>query len=238
MERIMNFVFVILFCIVFGSIINEGWIISIDEDATELTRLFEEFWSFKPDVLKEEGPLAICQFIDQCCKDEDRSRAISALIDSMDKVNINEDYNNRIINECINTTDLKESIQSCPSIRHILYPVITQQDSLDGIEYAIFMNYTATVGKLANHEDGFCNNEEIYAVLCSSNVKLITSCFTKSLQNIYDENDYEVYRRFVMEAKQNFTDANQQLFQLEMKKMHKQMKPFLRVLSKYYSKKH
>jgi hypothetical protein len=82
----MNFVFVILFCIVFGSIINEDWIISIDEDATELTQLFEEFWSLKPDVLKEEGPLAVCQFIDQCCKDEDRSRAISTLIDSMDKL--------------------------------------------------------------------------------------------------------------------------------------------------------
>ncbi len=120
-----------------------------------------------------------------------------------------------------------------------LYRLITEQDRLDGIEYGrIFTNYSATFEKLVDYADEFCNNEEIYTVICLSNVKLITSCFTKTLQNMYDENEYEVYRRFVMETKRNFTDANQQLFQLEMEKMQKQMKPFFHVLSKYYSKKH
>jgi hypothetical protein len=67
---------------------------------------------------------------------------------------------------------------------------------------------------------------------------LVKNCFRKELQNFYDKNGYESYRESVIELKQKFTTAYQQLFQLEMKQMHKQMKPLLRVLSKYYLKQH
>jgi hypothetical protein len=240
----MKLVFVILlFCIVLGNIINGGWIreqISVDEDATELSRLFNELWSLKPDVFYEEGPFVICQFIDQCCKkEEDRSRAISALIDWFKSAIPSDDSVNKIINECVNTTDLKESIESCPPIRHILYPVITEKDHSNFIDYErIFINNTLGTGKSTNNEDRLCNKEELHALLCSSDTKLVKNCFRKELQNFYDKNGYESYRESVIELKQKFTTAYQQLFQLEMKQMHKQMKPLLRVLSKYYLKQH
>jgi hypothetical protein len=245
----MNFVFVICFCIIFGSITNGGWIgeqtsvdeeeTSVGQDAAELTRLFEDFWALKPDVFYEEGPLVICQFLDQCCENVvDRSRAISILFDASDDSLTYGNFEKKAINECVNTTDLSEAIQSCPPIRHVLYPVFTEKERSDAMPYGLLLlKYTDVMNKIFKKEDGLCTNEEEYAILCSRGGKLIENCFSKTLQDMYDKNDLQVYQKFVTEAKQNLTTAYQQAFQLEMKRMQKEMKPILRIFSKYNSRK-
>jgi hypothetical protein len=49
----------------------------IDENAIEVARIFEQVWSMKPAVLLNQRPVAICQFVDGCCRSEDRLKAVS-----------------------------------------------------------------------------------------------------------------------------------------------------------------
>jgi hypothetical protein len=217
-SKTMHGIHVVLFGIIFTVVINAAWVklpISIDKDATELTRLAEKFWSLKPVVFQNNGPLVLCQFIDECCAIENRFQAVSSMVFSIINEHRNKYRYGRIINKCINSTDLKETSQSCPSLYKLLSPLITEQDKSVIMEYMrIVMNYFTELNNLIRYVDKSCNSEEIYALLCLSNTALVQTCVTKILEEIYDEDDYKIYPEFIVETKQTLIDLNQKLFPL------------------------
>ena len=211
----MHHIFVILFCTIFVIAINGAWIKlapSIDKDAIELARLAEEFWSLKPVVFQNKGPLVLCQFINECCSVENRLQAISVIVPSIVNEYRNKNRYNRVLNACLNLTALEEANQSCPLLHKIISPTITQQDKFDIMQHRrVIMNHFTELNNLTNYVYKFCNNEEIHALLCLSNTNLTRTCAHKILQGIYNDNSYEVYQEFIMKSKETLMDINQQL---------------------------
>lgn len=211
----MHRIFVVLFYIIFAVGIKGAWIelsTSIDEDAVELTQLTETFWSLKPAVFQKKGPLVLCQFIDECCTTENRLQAISSMVYSIVHEYRNKNRYNQVINKCISSIDSKEVNQSCLSLNKLLFPIITEQDkSMIKQHRKIIMNYFLELNNLVTYVNEKCNNEEIHALLCSSNTKLVKTCASKILQVIYNEDGYEIYQEFLTKTKQILVDLNQRL---------------------------
>jgi hypothetical protein len=205
-----------LFCMIFLSGINGAWLTlptSVDEDAITLTRLAEEFWSLKPAVFQNKGPLVLCQVIDECCATDDRAKAVSLMVSSITDENRSRNRYARILNTCINSTD-----QSCPPLFNLISPSITLQEKSDIKQHRrIIMNYDTKLNDLINRVNESCNNEEIHALLCLSDTKLVKTCINKILRSIYDVDGYKVYHEYVVETKQTLIDVNQQLSELFIK---------------------
>jgi hypothetical protein len=218
----MHRILLVLFCIIFVVVgINGVWIKlvpSVNEDAIELAQLAEQFWSLKPAVFQRKGPLVLCQFIDECCSTENRFQAISFIVSSIANEYRNKNRYARVLNSCINSTAMEKANQSCPLLNQIISPSITQEDKFDIIQHRrVIVNYYTQLNNLTNHVYESCNNEEIHALLCLSNTKLIRSCVNKILQEIYDDNGYDGYQEFIIETKKILIDLNQQLSSLSMK---------------------
>jgi hypothetical protein len=202
----------VFFCIIFVVGINGAWIkqpASIDENAVELTQLTEKFWSLKPTIFKRTKPVVYCQIIDQCCDDEDRLEAVSLMsqyIDGTDRYSFAE-----VLLTCMNSTTAHEENQLCSSIIESIIPLrITYQNS-DVQKYIHITNkYDKLLDNLLDYILSTCNSEEIYALLCLSNEKLVKTCAGRILQNIYDDH-YKSYEAVVMYTKQVLIDLNQQL---------------------------
>ncbi len=183
--------------------------VSIDENAIELTQLTEKFWSLKPDILKRTKPVVYCQIIDQCCDGEDRLEAVSLIsqyIDGTDKYSLAE-----VLLTCMNSTTANKADQLCSSIIESIIPLRIMYQNSDVQKY---INITSKYDKLLNNILDYilstCNSEEIYALLCLSNEKLVEKCTGKILQKIYDDH-YESYEAVMVYTKQVLIDLNQQL---------------------------
>ncbi len=82
----MNLIFVALSCIIFMNGASGASLdlpTSINKDAAEIGRVWVQVWSSKPPELLNRRPLAICPFIDNCCADEDRLKAIELMGSSL-----------------------------------------------------------------------------------------------------------------------------------------------------------
>ena len=206
-----------LICIIITVGINEAWPqlpILVDEDVTELTRLAEEFWSLKPTIFQNEGPLVLCQVIDQCCAAKDRLPAISFMASSIVNEHRRKNAYATVLNACMNSTALKEVNESCPLLHKLISPSITKEDKINILQYKrIIMEYFTELNKLVNHLYNSCNGEEIHAFLCSSNTALVKTCVSRILQEICDDDGYEVYEKFIVENKQTLIDVNAELVQ-------------------------
>jgi hypothetical protein len=208
----MRCILISLFCIIFVVGSKGAWLkipILFDDEAAELTRLGEKFWSLKPAVYQSEGPLVLCQFIDECCAVEDRLKAISLMVTSI----INEYHQkNRyasVINACMNSTP------SCPSLHKLISPSIMKHDRSNVVPYiTIILDYFTKLNNLLNNMNEYCNDEEIHALLCLSNTKLVKICAGKILQGIYDNNGYQVYQEFIVETKETLINLNEELSEL------------------------
>jgi hypothetical protein len=214
----MHCTLIVFVCITFIVGIEGAWIkvpILVDEDAVELTRLAEEFWSLKPAVFQRKGPLVLCEFIDKCCAVEDRFQAISLMVISIANEYRSQNHYATVINTCMNSTVLKQANQSCSSLQKLISPSIMKQDKSIVTEYiGILLDYFTELNNLAKHIHKSCNDEEIHALLCLSNTKLVTACAGKILHKIYDYNGDPTYQEFVAETKQTLIDLNQQLSDL------------------------
>lgn len=180
---------------------------SIDEDTIELTQLTEKVWSLKPAILKNAKPLVYCQVMDECCGEEDHSKAIS-LIDPNNVFDLVEFEN--IMGQCMNTTNSNNGNQLCTAvIKSIVPPWIVYRDSNIDKYMNIMDKYMNGLNKLDEWITA-CNAKENHAILCLSNTKLIESCTGKMLQKIFDI-DYKNYEKAIKNIKQLLTDATQEL---------------------------
>jgi len=214
----MHRIFVVLSFIISAVVIN-GVLVKLPtsarEDTDELTQLAEKFLSLKPVVFQNKGPLVLCQFIDKCCAAEDRFQAISSMVFSIVNEYKSKNRYGKVINKCINSTNLQKASQSCPSLHKLLYPLITKQDRSIIAQYMRrVMIYFTELNKLITNVYEYCNDEEIHALLCLSNTKLVKTCVIKILQAKYDNDGNEVYQKFIVETKQLLMNLNQELFQL------------------------
>ncbi len=210
----MHRILITLFCIIFVVGINGAWLkplTSIDEDAIAITQLLEKFWSLKPAILKNTRPLVYCQIIDQCCEDEDRSKAISLMsqyIDGTDRYSFTE-----VMYTCINLTASNKADESCSSILTSVVPPRIAYSNSDVKKYFdIISKYVKELDHYFYDITLTCNSEETHAVLCSSDRKLIEICTGKILQKIYDDNDKN-YQAIMMNTKRVLIDLHQQLFE-------------------------
>ena len=209
------------------------------EDAAEFTQLMEEFWSLKPATLLEEGPLVICRIFDECCEEKDRSQAISTFMSYMKGADPTEFPLDKVIENCVDLTDVKESIQTCPFIRNAMYPVRRAPIISSSEEYGkFFMNFANKLELLNNLTLAICENEEWNALMCLSNTTLVKSCVTKIFQHVQKVHNLRIYQNFVKETKEYLLKANRRLLYSELKNTQKLIQPFLEVLSKYNVKKH
>lgn len=214
----MHRIFVGLFSIIFLVVIKGASInlsTSIDKDANDLTRLTEIFWSLKPKVFEEKGPLVLCQFIDKCCTNVNRFQAISSMVSSIINEHQNKNRYNKVISKCIDSTDFKNANETCPLLNKLISPSVTEYEKFMIIQHRnILMNYFRELNNLINHVYESCINEEVHALLCLSDTNLIQTCVSKILRKIYHENDWKFYQEFLIETKQVLFDLNQQLLKL------------------------
>lgn len=208
----MNLIFVTLFCISFFIGINGASIeqpVSMNEDAIEIAELTEKLWSLKPAVLNNRRPLIYCQIIDKCCGDEDREEAISIMSQFMDGTGKNRFV--QIMDKCMHSTDSTETNQLCPAVVQSFIPSrIAYRRSTIEKYFDILSRYNRQLGDFYDHITSSCNSEELHALFCLSNKKLVERCTDKILQKIYD-NNYENYETITMNTKRVLTDINQQI---------------------------
>jgi hypothetical protein len=208
----MNRIFISLFCISFFVDINGASIeqtVSINEDAIEIGELTEKLWSLKPAVLNNRKPLIYCQIIDKCCNDEDRDEAISLMSQFMDGTGKTRFV--QIINTCMHSTNSNEGNQLCQTVVQSIIPSrIPYQNSNVEKYFDILSRSNRQLGGFFNHIISSCNSEELHALFCLSNKKLVENCAGKILQKIYDD-DYENYQTIMLNTKRVLTDLNQQL---------------------------
>lgn len=247
----MTRILILLFCLLLSGTIN-GHLFPIlksfneytpplsqlEKDAAELTLLLEEFWSLKPATVLEEGPLVLCRIFDECCEEKERSRAISTFISFMTGGSTTDLTLEKVIENCVDLTDLKESIPTCPLIRNALYPVRPTQLISNAEEYGkLWFNFAGKVDILNNVTFATCDNEEWHAALCLTNTTLVKNCVTKLFQAIQRISSLRIYQNFVKETKEQLLKINRRLVYSELKNTQKLIQPFLQVLSKYNSKK-
>ncbi|CAF0942434.1 unnamed protein product [Didymodactylos carnosus] len=190
---------------------------SINENVIELARLMEQYSSLKPAAIQNHRPLAICQFIDNCCRAEDRSKAISLMVSSSPRKH-NFTFP-KVINTCTDSTALSKADQSCPSLQQFSsLPLVPDTDDPALRQfYNLRKKYNIEriqISKLMRHMRIICNNYEFYAFVCLSDKKSLQSCVGKVIQRIHDYGGYEAYYKYMIEIKQSLTNLNQQLVQL------------------------
>ncbi|UJR32908.1 hypothetical protein I4U23_020369 [Adineta vaga] len=212
-------IYIVLFCIIHVLNTNGAWIqttISMNEHAKDLAHLGETFWSLKPVVFQNEGPLVLCQFIDEYCTTEtNRMQAISLMTSSIVNEYRSKKRYNQVLTTCMNSTTLENVQQSSPLIHRMLSPMITQRDKHNIIQHRkIIMNYFTELNDLLNYMNKSCNAEEIHALLCLSNTELLITCVQKILQDIYEKNNSAIYEEFIEKTKEILVDLNTQLLQL------------------------
>ncbi|CAF1405378.1 unnamed protein product [Adineta ricciae] len=185
----------------------------MDDDANELARLVEMFWSLKPDVFQRQGPLVLCEFIDQyCVTATSRMRAISMMISS-----IVNDYHsrkpyNQVLNVCVNSTELESIEKSSSLLQRLISPMITNDDKLNIRQHRrVILNYFTELNDLINYMNKSCNVEEIHALVCLSNTELMRRCTLKILRDMHDQNTLDIYEDYIQKTKDIFTDINIQL---------------------------
>ena len=208
----MHQILVALVCVLFVVGTNGASVklsTSIDENAIELARLIEKFWSSKPAVLLNHPPLAICRFIDDCCEGEKRLKAISLMISLVlhraDSLSFP-----KVTNTCIDSTVLNKTEQTCLSLQqfnsmqlpNIKDPAVEQF-------FSVTMKYNTELIKLRDHIEDSCTDYEFHAFLCLTDKNLLQSCTAKILQGIHNKDGYKAYYKFMMQTKQSLTRINQ-----------------------------
>ena len=187
---------------------------SINKDAIKLAQLAEKIWSLKPAILKQGRPLIYCEVMNKCCEEEDRSKAISFLDASND---LDFDGFENVMKQCMNTTTSNKGNQLCTAvIESIVPPWIIYRNANMGTYMGTMNRYIDIIDKYVKNLDKsdewalVCNGEEMHALLCLSNTKLVESCVGKMLQQLFDS-DYKNYEKTIKDMKQILTKANQDL---------------------------
>ncbi|CAF1355408.1 unnamed protein product [Didymodactylos carnosus] len=187
---------------------------SIDEDAIQVTLLMRQHWSLRPAIIRNSRPFAICKFIDDCCGNEERLKAIPLMISSLRRHH-NPTFPD-VINTCTDSTVLDKTDQSCPALEQfnsLPLGYAINDPALHRYEKLI-MNYgekILPIEQLLERMKNSCNDYEIHAFLCSSDKKLIESCIGKALQELHDDKGYEDYYEFIIKTKQILSDLNKEL---------------------------
>ena len=180
---------------------------SIDENAIELTQLIVKALSKMPDILRKTEPFAYCQVIDKCCGDEDRSKVMSLLEDRHGR-------NNRfrfheIMKTCMKTNTSPKTEQFCSSFEQSIILTHTVSEDPEVEQYGIKISkHSNELRSMLHHIISTCNGEQIHAVFCTSNNKLLETCFGSILQEIYDENGDEFYQQDYTAIKQALIDLD------------------------------
>ncbi len=208
----MHSMFFILFYFAIVVGINSAWVeqpVSINQDAVELARLAQQFWSLTPAIMKRAEPLVYCQIIDHCCSDEDRTEAVSIIgrsIFGTDKGRFEQ-----IMEKCMNSTSSNKGNQLCSSIVQSIIPSHIFDTHPDMEKYFnIIDQHNNAINTVFSPMISVCKSEEIHSVVCSSKMTLVESCMSKALRNVFDDNFYD-YQQNVLDAKETFTAMNQQL---------------------------
>jgi hypothetical protein len=190
---------------------------SMYKDAIELTRLYEEYWSFQPAILKKTVPLIYCHAIDDCCGIEQRSQAISLLHSMKNNISATHLFT-EVILTCIDLSSLHQTDQGCSNfLESIISPWIVDNNP-DVIQYySVIDKYDAELTNFYKRMKSTCNKEEYHAFSCLSNKTLTETCTGKTLRKMHDKNGYKAYRQFMMKTKQALTNINQQLSELFIK---------------------
>jgi hypothetical protein len=186
---------------------------SIDEDAVELAQLIQKLWSFRPALLQRTKPVVYCEFIDECCATEDRLEAIS-LIGQYSSSYARYHFN-QIMATCMNSTRLQRENPFCSSFSG---SIISQRMAYQNADVKKYIDV------IDNHEKDFlkmffritstCNGEQMHALLCSTNKKLIQTCAGKLLQDIYDRNDYKNYQEIARKTNKGLVHIIQELSEI------------------------
>lgn len=197
---------------------NAAWItpiVSVDEDAAELAQLAEQFWTLKPAIFEDQGPLVLCQVIDQHCAPEDRPLAVSLMPSSIVNTYRERRPYTQVLQACFNATALEDAMRSSPVVRRLMARSVTDADKLNIKRYqGVVVRYLKELNGLMEAVNTRCDNAEIHALLCLSSRPLLTSCAQKILQTKYDTVDDGAYHQFVERIKSILTDLNGQLERL------------------------
>ncbi|CAF0918719.1 unnamed protein product [Adineta steineri] len=190
---------------------------SISEDVIELIPLLEQFSSLTPAAMLNTRPYAVCKFIDNCCEGEDRLKAISLWMSS---INHNNTTLDNVINTCTNPTTLNNEDQSCPSLEQINSLPISIREDASAVQQlnSLLKHYPEVIlfDLLASISLDVCNDYEFHAFACLSDKTLFESCITKSLQIMYDLRGHEKYYRFIRRFKTSFPNIIQYLTQVSV----------------------
>ena len=217
----MYCILIVFFCINFVAGINVASLkpsTSIDKHATELAELIIETWSYRPALLRRTKPEVFCPIIDECCEDEDRLEAISLF--GRYSYGFSRYYLNKIMETCMNTTSSIKGKQYCSSFQErIISQRIAYEDSVVKQYMDIIDFYEKDLLKMHYRISSSCNSQQIHALVCSSNPKLVEKCTEKMLHEIYDHHDYKNSQKIAMKIKQVLIELNQKLSEKFIKNM-------------------
>jgi hypothetical protein len=206
----MYCILIVFFCIadISGTSLKPST--SIDKHATELAELIIETWSYRPALLRRTKPEVFCSIIDECCENEDRVEAISLI--GLYSYGFARYHLNKVMKTCMNSTSSTKGKQYCSSFQEIIISQRTAyEDSVVKQYIDIIDSYEKDLLKMYFRISSSCNSQQIHALVCSSNPKLVEKCAEKMLHEIYDHHDYKNSQEIAMKIKQVLIELNQKL---------------------------
>ncbi|CAF0728755.1 unnamed protein product [Adineta steineri] len=214
----MHRILIVLSYVVFISYINGASFksrTSIHRDAIEFANLAETFWASKPDEFNKIESFIHCKVLETCCEEKQRKEAIPLVISEL------PDDKNRfleIVGSCINSTEQNGGDKWCRTYsQEIISPRVLWSNFQVRYFLQLMMEFLIKLGEIGAGREKVCDDEEMYAIRCLSNKKLIQRCVSKGLRDLMKRFDRKPYKNLVMETKQALSNINQKWSEISIK---------------------